>query len=151
MEESNFGEFWSWFGFKGQPDPDIEYTWFRIQDSLTFDGIKNIITDCTIYYSSRKPNHYLIKQENGVTEIWDITECQFRIIPEFPSSIEVSSGKRLFILWGVSSSFIEFLVQDHKLMPTPNLKPAFNTIPIKYSRVSIKKDPPHTGEVIPTN
>lgn len=141
-ENSIFGEFWSWFGFKGRPDADIDYSWFRIQDSLTFDGIKNIITDCTIYYSSKKPNHYLIKQSEENCEVWDITECSFRLIPEFPSSIEVSSGKRLFIMWGVSSSFIDFLARDHKLLQLSTNQPTYDTIPVKYSRASIKRERP---------
>jgi hypothetical protein len=141
MEESPFRDNWSWFGFDGEPDQNIDYSWFRIQDSLTFDGINNVVSNCSLYYSSRKPNHFLVHGEHFPDELWDSTDCSFRIIPEIPSAIEVSSERRIFIMWGCSTALIEMLTRDRKLPPsTLQGKIYAEGIPIKYSRTSARRD-----------
>ena len=140
MEESPFRDNWSWFGFDGEADQNIDYSWFRIQDSLTFDGINNVVSNCSLFYSSRKPNHFLVRGENFPDELWDSTDCNFRLIPEMPTAIEISSERRIFILWGCSSSLIEMLVRDRKL-PAGSLqgKTFAEGIPVKYSRTSARR------------
>ena len=141
MEESPFRNNWSWFGFDGEVDEHIDYSWFRVQDSLTFDGISNAISDCSIFYSSRKPNLFLIRAPNIPDELWDATDCNFRLIPEIPAAVEVSSERKLFILWGCSTSLISLLIKEEKL-PQNSLDGKINSdsIPVEYKRTTLRRE-----------
>jgi len=137
MEESAFRKNWSWFGFEGQPDCSTDYSWFKIQDSLIFMGIENTVSHCSLYSSSRHPNHFLIKSPSTEDEIWDATDCIFSNIPEIPSSLEISAEKRCFILWGVSKSLILLLIRDRKLPQSAiDSYPNPDCIPAKYTRTT---------------
>ena len=140
MEESPFRDNWSWFGFDGEADTDVDYSWFRVQDGLTFDGINSVISDCTLYYSSRKPNLFLIRSPKIADELWDSTDCNFRIVPEIPAAIEVSSERRIFIIWGCSQTFLELLEKEKKLAPNSLEGKFTDGIPIEYNRTTVRHD-----------
>lgn len=141
MEESPFSLNWSWFGFEGEPKEDIDYCWYRVQDILTFSGCSNTISNCSLYYSSRKPSQYLVSHKDLPDQIWDTTDCEFKLVPEMPGCLEVKAEERFFHLWGVSTSFLELLIHDRKLPPNSiNGRLPSDTLKIKYYRNSMRRD-----------
>lgn len=113
--ESPFDENWLWFGFCGEPEPGNDYSWIFVQNNLDLVGRCTVIPNCTIFFSSRKPNAYLVKTQDGHEELWDTTDCQFSICSTFGNILSVSEKGHSFHLSGISTSFIELLMRAHKL------------------------------------
>jgi hypothetical protein len=106
---------WAWFGFEGEPEPGIDYSWMEVQNKLNFIGYESAIVSCSLYFSSRKAATCLVRTQKHEETIWNITDCTFVISPYNPSILIVSYGQRKFHLSGVASAFIELLMRSRRL------------------------------------
>ena len=120
MDEPFSGD-WRWFGFEGEPEPGIDYSWMQVQQGLDFVGRDETICDCSLFYSSRKTNTFLVRTPAGSDTIWNTVDCAFALVADNPSVLSVAYGKRLIHVAGVTASLVELLMRSMKL-PLDSLK-----------------------------
>ncbi|KAK8891983.1 hypothetical protein M9Y10_029205 [Tritrichomonas musculus] len=116
MEYLNpFTEDWNIFGFEGEPEPGFDYSWIQVQDNLSFFGYKSVISDCTLFYSSRRPNIYLAITPSKWGEVWNLSNLTFSRLASNGSILIAYSNERCIHISNVTSSFIGMLVKTSKL------------------------------------
>ena len=124
---------WRWFYFGGEPQPGVDYTWIKVQNSVDFVGIDSCITNCQLFYSGRNPTTLLVRTEDKIDEIWDITDLSFTIIASNSNILEFSDGERVSHLSGITPALIDLLINARKLPPESTSYTNHGMIPIKIS------------------
>ena len=125
---------WSWFGFNGEPSPGFDYSWLEVQNYLCLIGSEEYIQNCKLFSSSRNPNIFLIRTQDGIEEVWDISDLKFEPLSKDKSTLVASLNDKCIHISNVSISFIELLMKTLKLPfnSLSNFHPfALNTFKIK--------------------
>ena len=112
---------WSVFGFEGEPEAGVDYSWLEVQEGLDFVGREETILGCSLFYSSRRTNTFLVRTQSNEEALWNTIDCTFSIVGGNPSVLSVVYGPHLMHISGVASPFIDLLMCSMKL-PLDSLK-----------------------------
>ncbi|OHT01927.1 hypothetical protein TRFO_31113 [Tritrichomonas foetus] len=150
MLENPFDEDWEYFGFEGPPSPGLDYSWIQVQTNLIFLGFEKVISDCTLFYSSRKANIFLIQTSDKWEEIWNIKELTIATFSNNGSILIASITDRCIHISGVAMSFINLLIRTQKLPPDclSSKPPIHRPMKIKVHMVSQTPDVPEEATTI---
>ena len=132
MEEiSPFIEDWKNFGFIGPPRLAKDYSWIRVQDKITFIGLKNVISDCTLFFSSLEPHFFMVLTSDDLNEMWDISDLKFSIASHDSSVISSEINDRRIHISGVTPTLIELLIKIDKLDNIEQKSQVLIPLPVK--------------------
>ena len=106
---------WQWIGFSGKPEPGFDYSWVEVQRGLLFVGSENCIKNCILYNSTKNPTIFLVKNDNGLEEVWDTYNLEFSLLGPNRDIIVASRNDKLIHLSGISYSLINILIKQSKL------------------------------------
>jgi len=134
---------WSYFGFEGEPEPGVDYSWLEVQQGLDFIGYEDTVRSCRLFFSSRKSNIFLVRTSPHSSTIWNFSDCTFAILSRTGSILLITRGPRNFHLSGVSASLIELLTRIRRLPPDalPD-QLSFESRPLKIISSSASSDLP---------
>ena len=113
--KSLFPKNWKKYGFEGEPLPGFDYSWIFVQKNLTFVGFDEIITNCELYYSSRRNNLFLIKAENKSYETWNTKNIEFSLLADNGSILNAKCNGWCLHVSNVIYAFINLLITLQKL------------------------------------
>lgn len=109
---------WCCFGFEREPEPGVDYSWIEVQRGACFSGLASSVPACTILYSSRRSNQFLVRTRTGLEVLWNVSECSFEPLTTDFSILAATRGARVIHISGVTSSFLEILRRWKKITPT---------------------------------
>ncbi|KAK8833853.1 hypothetical protein M9Y10_012532 [Tritrichomonas musculus] len=115
QKESPFSADWVLFGFNGKPSPGFDYSWFEVQNYMGLIGFDDYIQNCKLFSSSKNSHIFMIRTQNSIEEVWDISDVNFNPVSPDYSVLSASYNDRCIHVSNVSTSFIELLIRAHKL------------------------------------
>jgi hypothetical protein len=102
---------WAWFGFEGDPQPGVDYSWMEIQTNLMFAGRVRVIRHCQLSFSSRSPYTFLVRTRAQVSTIWNVIDCAFSMFGTRGSTVRVTRGDRNIMLLSTSAALLNLLAK----------------------------------------